>query len=233
MKSSLYSFYLPFKFKQMNKVQIIPDEKGNVIRQSQNPEYGYVRLSQNKEVYSNNFLSIKPVTALLHAKLEDFKVVDMKNKTELPGRIVIKESTTPFNIDDPDSDLKIAGKTGIVCCYYGEPIYRKTMYDATGTMEDEFIAHTNGDAIKEANAQGQQSALNNLFNIGKDKSVDNQIDLEDTIREIEAENESKEEAPEVSEEITAEDTPEEISEEISEEVSEEVIDDYEEESFEL
>ena len=219
----------------MNKVQIIPDEKGNVIRQSQNHEYGYVRLSQNKEVYSNNFLSIKPVTALLHAKLEDFKVVDMKNKTELPGRIVIKESTTPFNIDDPDSDLKIAGKTGIVCCYYGEPIYRKTMYDATSTVEDEFIAHTNGDAIKEANAQGQKSALNNLFNIDKKESgfdltkpTDNQVDLEDSIKAIEEENAKQEEEPE---EITSE--VEETVEEVVEEVSEEVIDDFEDDAFEL
>lgn len=221
----------------MNKVQIIPDEKGNVIRQSQNPEYGYVRLSQNKEVYSNSFLSIKAVTTLLHAKLEDFKAVGMKDKTELPGRIVIKESTTPFNIDDPDSDLKIAGKTGIVCCYYGEPIYRKTTYDATGTIEDEFIAHTNGDAIKEANAQGQQSALNNLFNIDKeesgfdltkDKPADNQVDLEDSIKAIEEENAKQEEEPE---EVTSE--VEETVEEVEEQVSEEVIDDFEDDAFEL
>ena len=38
----------------MSKVQIVPDELGNVVRQSKNnSEYGYVRLQQDRVTYSN------------------------------------------------------------------------------------------------------------------------------------------------------------------------------------
>lgn len=203
----------------MDKVQIIPDEKGNVIRQSENPEYGYVKLQQKKEVYSNGWLNVKPVTTLLHGKLEDFKSIDMKNKTELPGRVIVKESTTPFDEQNPDRDLKIAGSTGVVCCAYGEPIYRKTIYDATSTLEDEYVAHTNGDAIKEANAKNQAPALNNLFKElrSEENEKTSQIDLEDSIKEVESLSESAENAEDF----------------IEEEATEEVLDEIEDDAFEL
>lgn len=217
----------------MNKVQIIPDEKGNVIRQSENPEYGYVRLEQKKSIYSGSWLNVKKISTLLHAKIEDFQDIGIKDQTELPGNIIIVESTTPFDSDNPDRDLKIAGKTGIVCCHYGEPIYRKTMYDSTGTLQDELVPHTNGDDIKQANAQNQSSAVNNLFKMNQEqsdfesneeKSETNQIDLEDSIREIEAEN--------VQQEETVEDTTDDVVE-TTEDVSEEVIDDFDDDTFEL
>lgn len=218
----------------MNKVQIIPDEKGNVIRQSENPEYGYVRLEQKKSIYSGSWLNVKKISALLHAKIEDFQAIGIKDQTELPGNIVIVESTTPFDSDNPDRDLKIAGKTGIVCCYYGEPIYRKTMYDSTGTLQDELIPHTNGDDIKQANAQNQSSAVNNLFKMNQEQSdfesndekpETNQIDLEDSIKEIEAEEQNKKQEVSTDE---VEDFVETVEEE-----SNEVIDDFEDDTFEL
>ena len=77
----------------------------------------------------------------------------IQNQKELPGNIVIQEQTTPFSESDPDRDLKIAGETGIICCNAdGEPIYRKTMYDGTGSIEDTLVAHANGQAIREANS---------------------------------------------------------------------------------
>ena len=58
-------------------------------------------------------------------------------------------------MSDPDRDLKVAGETGIICCTAdGEPIYRTTFYDVTGEQADTFIPHANGDAIRQANAEG-------------------------------------------------------------------------------
>ena len=135
-----------------NKVQIIPDEMGNVIRVSNtNPEYAHIRLSQDRAVLNNGFISRKSVTTLLHGKLEDLREMGMANKTELTGKIIVKEQLTPFSNNDPDRDLKIAGDTGIICCVHGEPIYRKTVFTYDVTAEDVLLDHTNGDAIKEAN----------------------------------------------------------------------------------
>ena len=46
----------------------------------------------------------------------------------LPGKIVVVESLTPFNPENPDRDLKIAGGTGVICRIDDQPIYRQTFY---------------------------------------------------------------------------------------------------------
>ena len=101
----------------MSKVQIVPDELGNVVRQSKNnSEYGYVRLQQDRVTYSNGgWLKRSNVSTLLHGKIEDFDAIGIKDQTELTGKIIIKEQTTPFSNNDPDRDLKYAGDTGVIC----------------------------------------------------------------------------------------------------------------------
>jgi hypothetical protein len=193
-----------------NKVQIVPDELGNVIRVSQNnSEFGHVRLEQDRVSYTNSgWVDRKVVTTLLHGKTEDLREMDLHNKTELNGKIIVKESLTPFNDKDPDRDLKIAGNTGVICCQDGQPIYRKTMYTPDINAEDTLITHNNGDAIREANGKE--------FTIGKTiKPISKQIDLEDSIAEIKN-----------SEEFT-----EEFTEEFSEEIVEEL--ELEDSTFEL
>ena len=185
-----------------NKVQIAPDELGNVIRVSQNnPEFGHVRLEQDRVSYTNSgWVDRKVVTTLLHGKTEDLREMDLHNKTELNGKIIVKESLTPFNDKDPDRDLKIAGSTGIICCQDGQPIYRKTMYTPDVNAEDTLIAHNNGDAIREANGKE--------FTIGKTiKPISKQIDLEDSIAEIKNSEEFTEEfTEEIVEELELEDS---------------------------
>jgi len=172
----------PLIFIEMSKVQIIPDELGNVVRQSKNnKEYGHVRLQQDRVSYSpSGWLKRSVVSTLLHGKMEDFDAVDIKNHTELNGKIIIKEQTTPFSASDPDRDLKYAGETGIVCCAYGEPIYRKTFFVTDVNAEDVLIAHTNGDAIREA--------LNPVSLVTEEtteetKTKNHQVDLEEVIEE--------------------------------------------------
>ena len=189
-----------------NKVTIVPDDAGNVIRQSQNsPEYGFVRVVQETVQFGlTGWVNAKTRSALILGKLEELKSIGIADMKTLPGKIVVKESTEPFNSSDPDRDLKIAGETGIICCTAdGEPIYRRSFYDPTGQQEDEFVAHANGDAIREANNNTNGAAMiaNQEFNI--DKTAGKQVDLEESIEEIESEKseDSEEESDVVVDEI--------------------------------
>lgn len=176
-----------------SKVTVVADDNGNVIRQSKNPEIGYVRVTQDAVSYSaNGWVQRKTRSALILGNIDDLKELKFKKGQELTGKIVVKESTEPFNSEDPDRDLKIAGSTGIICCTAdGEPIYRTTFYDATGLQEDTMIPHANGDAIRAANAEGAGA-------------------------EAIAEDEFPEEAEEPeTEEVVAEDGDDEIEEEDS------------------
>ena len=190
-----------------NKVQIIPDELGNVIRVSNNnEEFGYIRLTQEKVSFGNTgWVNRKQLSTLLHGKVEDLREMGIQNMKELPGKIVVRESLEPFSSVNPDRDLKIAGQTGIICCQDGQPIYRKTMYVADVNAEDTLVAHNNGDAIREAN--GTESKLASftkpeVTNVTPNQAFDveteaeevvaedtNQVDLEDSISEVKAEAE--------------------------------------------
>jgi hypothetical protein len=190
-----------------NKVTIIPDEAGNVIRQSKNsPEYGFVRVVQETVQFGlTGWVNAKTRSTLILGKLEELKSIGIADMKTLPGKIVVKESTEPFNSSDPDRDLKIAGETGIICCTAdGEPIYRRSFYDPTNQQEDEFVAHANGDAIREANksSNGASMIANQEFNI--EKSSSKQVDLVDSIEEIESKDTEDVEEDSVLDEIELE-----------------------------
>ncbi len=72
-------------------------------------------------------------------------------KSGSKGKIIGREQNEAFSANVPDLDLKYACDTGVICCAYGEPIYRKTFFVTDVNAEDILIAHTNGDAIREAN----------------------------------------------------------------------------------
>jgi hypothetical protein len=184
-------------------VKVIADDNGKVIRQSKNPEIGYVRVTQKAIEYSaRGWLNPKDRSALIFGQIEDLKFMNFKKNQSLSGNIVVKESTEPFSNENPDNDLKIAGDTGIICATKdGEPIYRISFYDPTGQQEDEFIAHANGDAIRAANKKAQEESGANT--IVKDEFVN------------EVENESAEEINELSEDI---ENVDELSSEVESEV---------------
>jgi hypothetical protein len=148
-------------------VKIKTDDNGMVIRQSKNnSEYGHIVLQQSRVNIQSNpanpknlgWVKTNNMTALLKGTIDELKLFGFTKDTVLPGKIVVKESTTPFSEENPDADLKIAGNTGIVCCKDGEPIYRITYYTADATEEDEFVAHDNVDAIRQANGNSQYVA---------------------------------------------------------------------------
>ena len=164
------------------KIKVVADESGNIIRVSKNnPEYGHIRIEQNKiQISSNGWVQPKRRSALLQGKLEDLQEMDIDINTELSGNIVLVESFTPFNTKNPEKNLKIAGDTGVICKGVdpetGEirDIYRDTKYDASGLRPDDLIPHINGDEIREANGNSvniSKSELDGLTSKKKKEKV--------------------------------------------------------------
>jgi hypothetical protein len=133
------------------KVKVVGDAQGNVINQSSNPLYGHVKVVQIRTVFDDKgFMRARPVNALIHGTIEDLKLAGYYAGQELPGKVIINESLEPFNTENPERDLKIAGKTGIICSVEGNPIYRKTVYSPFSNAEDTLIQHDNVEALREA-----------------------------------------------------------------------------------
>jgi hypothetical protein len=136
----------------MSKVIVTANAEGNVVSLSKNnPEYGYVRVEQVRAVVDERgWVSKKTLSALMYGKSEDLSSLGYFKGQVLSGKIVIKESLEPFNTENPEKDYKIAGKSGVICCQDGQPIYRKCFYTTNESEGDTLIAHNNTESIREA-----------------------------------------------------------------------------------
>lgn len=188
--------------KKENLVEIVPNDLGAKIRVStNNPEFAHVLLKQQKTVISpKGWVNSKTVHALLHGKVESIQDIGIANKDYLPGQIVVKESTTPFNLENPDMDLKRAGSgdDALICARHGEPIYRKGFYDPTMLEVDEFVTHTNSEDIRNSMVEGSKEAEANFINslTNDEDSVNGQPANQRNLEEMIAEVESKDSEPE-------------------------------------
>lgn len=142
------------------KVVVLGNEQGSVITVSENnPEYGFVKVSQVRTMFDDNgFIRAKKVNALIAGKVEELEMAGFFVGQELPGKVLIKESLTPFNEKDPSRDLKIAGNTGIICSVNGQPIYRKTIYTNMSNAEDVLVQHDNVEQLRNAYAASQSGS---------------------------------------------------------------------------
>lgn len=152
------------------KVVVLGNEQGSVITVSENnPEYGFVKVSQVRTMFDDNgFIRSKKVNALIPGKIEEIEMAGFFVGQELAGKVLVKESLTPFNEKDPSRDLKIAGNTGIVCSVAGQPIYRKTLYTNMSNAEDVLVQHDNVEQLRNAYAASQSSTAitaNTAFDI--------------------------------------------------------------------
>jgi hypothetical protein len=125
------------------KVRVVADEFGNVVNISpNNPEYGYVRLEQEvHQISESGWLRVVRRSTLLKGLVTDLVNAKFTQGMPLPGKIIVKESLEPFNSENPEKHLKVAGDTGIVCNIGGEPIYRDTFYTRNESAEDILIMH--------------------------------------------------------------------------------------------
>jgi len=146
----------------MNKVAVAADKNGNVIGISpNNPEYGWIRVEQNARVINDRgWLRNAKRSALIKGKVEDLVASNYKDGEEITGKIIVVESHEPFNPENPDRDIKIAGDTGVICRVDDQAIYRQTFFTPNVNAQDELIMHTNADEIKEV--QSAQRAIGSL-----------------------------------------------------------------------
>jgi len=146
----------------MSKVTVAADQNGNVIGIStNNPEYGWFRVEQvATQIDDKGWLRNVKRSALIKGKVEDLVTLNYQKGTEIPGKIVVRESFEPFNPTNPDRDLKIAGDTGIICRVNDQPIYRQTFFTQNLNATDEFIMHNNSDEIRDV--QSAQRAIGSL-----------------------------------------------------------------------
>lgn len=155
-----------------SKVKVVANATtGAVVNISENnPEYGYVRLEQVKAVIDDNgFLKNRATSTLLQGLTVDLQSMKFFAGQELEGRIVTIEALEPFSSKTPERDLKKAGETGIICSKEGNPIYRKTVYDISGSKTDVFVQHDNVAELRAAyDAQKASGAMspNENFSIG-------------------------------------------------------------------
>jgi len=145
-----------------SKVKVTADAAGNVIVQSvNNPEFGYVRVEQEKVLFSDSgFMERKVISALVHGQLKDLSFLKWTANQELNGSIVVRESLVAFNKKNPEKDFKVAGETGIICSVDGCPIYRKLTYSTSSSIPDETIKHDNSEAIREKSIELKSSIAN-------------------------------------------------------------------------
>ncbi len=154
----------------MSTVTVTADATGNVIGVSQNnPEYGYIRVEQiATQINDEGWLKTVKRSALIKGKVQDLIDTRYEADTEISGKIVVRESLVPFNSENPDRDLKVAGSTGVICRIGDQPIYRQTFFTTNLNAQDEFIMHDNKDEIKEVQeAQREISILSPLKKIKK------------------------------------------------------------------
>jgi len=147
----------------MSKVTVVADKNGNVISISQNnPEYGWFFVQEETtQITMTGWLRPIVKKARIMGKVVDIEKLDYREGDELPGKVIIVESLIPFNIENPDRDLKIAGDTGIICRVNDQPIYRQTFYTTNSNAVDELIQHSNTQEIKEVLAA--QKAMSSMM----------------------------------------------------------------------
>lgn len=134
-------------------VKVTANESGAVVVPSKNPDYGYVRLeSKSVSVDAGGWARKSTKSALIRGLVSDLKEMGLTNGKTLPGQIVIVESHEATNPEDLEQDMKIAGDSGVPCTKDGQPIYRTSRYTTDMEATDTLIAHDNGDAIREAQA---------------------------------------------------------------------------------
>ena len=134
----------------MDKVKVTADKNGNIVKISENnPEFGFIRVEQIATQIANGWLRKVKRSAIINGNVNDLLDASFKDGQELAGKIVVVESFNPFNLDNPDRDLKIAGDTGIICRVDDQPIYRQSVYTVNDQAQDEFIMHDNTEEIRE------------------------------------------------------------------------------------
>ena len=91
--------------------------------------------------FSGPVATVKTRSALKAMSKEAFDASGLVAGLEIPGHIVVKESTTK-NPNRTNQLPKTQGKEGGVLLFNGLPIYRETEFTTDLSIEDELVKHT-------------------------------------------------------------------------------------------
>lgn len=120
----------------MVKVTINPTTN-LVVNPTKNAEYSYIRVEELAISMENGFAREEKRSAIINGKTELLDKLGYVNGQILVGKIVAKESLTPFA---PGQEPKKAGKDGAVITSNGQPVYRQTYFTSDMDAKDELIA---------------------------------------------------------------------------------------------
>lgn len=194
----------------MSQIQIQTGRGGQIIFANEKGNTS-IRLNQSvATVDERGFVKASNRVFYVKGSKEDLQALGWNKDTKLKGNLVIQESLEPFNKSNPDYDFKVVPGTGVICTLDGEPIYRRTIWDPTGNLEDTFIQHDNKAEILEALAMRDSAQAIAPATTEEAFTVSTQTNLEDSISEVSAE---------------AEDHEDFVDEDV-EEVVEEAVEDY-------
>ncbi|HUV84336.1 MAG TPA: hypothetical protein VMV86_01425 [Methanosarcinales archaeon] len=144
----------------MDSKVLVTAKDGQVIAKStNNAEFGHIRVEQVRMEIddSTGFAKMKKISALIPGTIATLKGFGWSEGQEVDGKIRIVEKLIPFNKKDPERDYKIAGKSGVICCQDGQPIYRKHFFSFNPDLADIREAHDNDQDIKDAYAELESS----------------------------------------------------------------------------
>ena len=123
------------------KVTAHPETGAIITPFEKNPEFGAVGVEQETITYNESgFLNRSKRTALIRGRVSELEEMNYKEGQILPGKIIVKESTSPaYDGHDP----KINPTTGEVLMSGDHPIYRQTFYTENLSTPDSLVQHTN------------------------------------------------------------------------------------------
>lgn len=119
-------------------------------KSNNNPDYGYIRVEESTGLTfgAGGWLNSNTKTALIKGKVTDLTAFLQKNNVkvgyEIPGKIVIKEQTTPFYTGQQPKIVPSTGEVLYVTINGVQtPIYRQTEFTMDTNMQDVLIQHEN------------------------------------------------------------------------------------------
>jgi hypothetical protein len=130
---------------------------GNVITPSaKNPEWGTIRVDSEHRSFENGILNIQKRSAFVRGKLVDFGLLGLRAGQTLPGKIVKRESFTPFY---EGQEAKINPTTGEKVLTAGRETFIEFVYtDNMDAPSDVWVGETPAGVVNATQEQLEEQA---------------------------------------------------------------------------
>lgn len=132
--------------------------KGTVVTpRDSNPEYGAVRIDEEKTTIVNNFVNKSRRTAFLGGSTADLNAMNFKDGQIIAGTIVKQESFEPFF---EGQSPKINPSTNEVVLKDGRPTFLNYIYSTDATALDQWVGNTSEEVAVEVEEALAEQAIN-------------------------------------------------------------------------